>query len=243
MRASLPRSATAISVGSRVERPIGASMRPRVACDVAPHDRPVPAVDRAGRQGGHEGLVGGLGAGDQQEPGGALVEPVDDAGAARVADPGDLGVVGQQAVDEGAWCAGRRRGAPRGPSGLSITSRCSSAWTSGTSTEASASRPPVGSCSGTSSSTTSPAATFTVRVVTTAPDSRTSPARRSAVASERLTPAIIDTTRSRRSPASASGTSSRILTTPPRARPGGARPGRTSAAGCRCRPTARRRRR
>ena len=62
-----------------------------------------------GEQGG-EALVGGVGLGDDQQAGGVLVEPVDDAGPPDPADPRQAGAaMGDQRVDQRAVRMARRR--------------------------------------------------------------------------------------------------------------------------------------
>ena len=90
--------------------------------------------------------------------------------------------------------------------------------------------------SGRSTSTWSPTASRDERERTGAPPTSTAPASISAATSDRLTPVTIATIRSTRSPAIASGTTSRMITSSP---PGG---GCCRAPARRSRPTAPRRR-
>src|SRR5687768_13750961 len=71
----------------------------------APHDRPIEALKLAvpavGREQVRESLMGSVGLGDNEQAGGVLVEPVNDAGAANSADPGEaVAAVGDQRVHE-----------------------------------------------------------------------------------------------------------------------------------------------
>ncbi len=72
-------------------------------------DGEVELVHLALGEGAREPLIRLLGARHREHSGGAEVEPVDDAGAARVADRGDLGKAVEQEVDQRAVGAPRAR--------------------------------------------------------------------------------------------------------------------------------------
>ncbi len=95
-----PRGEPGGAADRRVDEPSG-------RLDVAPHERAVPPVHVARGERRHEGRVGRARPCDEQQAGGALVEPVDDAGPRRVAHRGQLGEAGEEAVHERAGSLAR----------------------------------------------------------------------------------------------------------------------------------------
>ena len=91
------------------------------------------------------------------------------------------------------------------PAGLSTTSTSPSSCTTSSSTVGSPCTP-IGSGSGTSTVSEAPSATRVFAERSTRPSSSTAPPSTSAAATARLTPVTVATTRSSRSPASAAGT-------------------------------------
>ena len=192
----------------------GASMRPAGRVDVAPHERPVPAVDRAGRQRRHEARRRPRRAGHEQEARRALVEAVHDARAVGVVADARAarGTRASRPVDERAGAlagarvhdeAGRlvdheqvvvlvhdghrrRRARPRAPASAAVGH---------VDLDLVARAQPRGAGRRPGS-----------------PPTSTAPASMRSATSARLRPVTMATMRSTRSPASASGTTSRTIT-------------------------------
>ena len=83
-----------------VDRPIGASITPRGELERAPGQRDVAALHRPRRNLPDEALVPARGTRRDEQPARVPVEPVHDPRAHLVADRGDLGEPGEQAVHE-----------------------------------------------------------------------------------------------------------------------------------------------
>ena len=163
----------------------------------------VPPPGGVGGELGDE-RVGGLGrAGDDEQPRAAGVEAVHDARALRLADAGDVGEAGEQAVDQRAVGL-PAPGCTTSPAGLSTTITASSAWTTTNSTSASGSGGSATGIAAGSIATTGSCAQ--PHLAARDRDRRrrvTPPAAITAAAADRLTSSSRATTRSSRSPSSA----------------------------------------
>ena len=108
---------------------------PRGRLGHAPHQGHVaPRRPGASASGRDERGVGGRRAGHHQEPGRVPVEAVDDARPVGLSDVGELGVAGQETVDQRARRSARRPGAPPARRGLSTTTTSASSYTTSTGT-------------------------------------------------------------------------------------------------------------
>ena len=149
----------------------------------APHQRQVLAGSTgARRQLAHQRVVGGVGAGHDEQAGGAVVEAVHDARAARGrADAGRAPGSGPGARSPACPSRLPAPGCTTSPAGLSTTITSSSAWTTGTSTDSSGSAP-AGAAATARRSTSSiwPSRTRCLPPITTSPSTLHRAARRSA---------------------------------------------------------------
>ena len=197
----------------------------------------VAALDPVVGQLAGQGQVGGVVLGHQQQPGGALVEPVDDAGSAR-SPPADRLLPCRPGALTRVPVGWPGPGWTTRPAGLATTSSRSSSWRTASGGRSSGTGSPVGGAGGAQASRSPSRTRYDLRRGRPSTVTRSSVAQRAAW--DREVPASSATTSSRRRAASGPATAS----PPPagrvksgRCRPGPAaarsRPGRGRPGGCR----------